>query len=76
MHPHQRCPECGRVCDAEDTQLTKLQHEMEKLLPALGCRTLKIELCGVCNHCHSTETQEVTICKIRKYTVAPAANCR
>ena len=62
MHPHQRCPECGRVCDVEDTQLVKLQHEMEKLLPALGCRTLKIELCGVCNHCHTTENnQEVTI---------------
>ena len=62
VHPHQRCPECGRVSDVEDSRLTKLQNEIEKLLPALGCRTLRIELSGVCQHCHAAQNkQEVTV---------------
>ncbi|MBR7107006.1 MAG: transcriptional repressor [Lentisphaeria bacterium] len=58
MHPHQRCPECGRVCDVENSRLTELQGEMEKLLPALRCRTLRIELCGVCNNCSSAQNEQ------------------
>lgn len=50
-HPHLRCPECGKVHDVENPRLDLLQREMEKLLPELDCRSLRIELCGVCSNC-------------------------
>lgn len=59
IHPHLRCPECGKVSDVKHSTLSRLQQAMEELLPELACQTLRIELSGVCALCKENNSKEI-----------------